>query len=208
MEHIYYDWKSFKSKVELDILDDYACTAKLLTKIFTFSTFIMISDIILVHIMPLFLDVILPLNESRSLHLYIKVEYFVNQSKYMPFLVVHIYRMKVTMDKDVLRIPNPEQERIILKRLVCTIDLHRRNLLFCNILMNRLERVYFVLIIPSVASLSICMFRFMQAIMARDSIMEISISFGLFLIQILFIFFGNHCGQQITNNNAEIFDTV
>lgn len=34
MEHIYYDWKLFKHKAELAILDDYAGLAKLFIEIF------------------------------------------------------------------------------------------------------------------------------------------------------------------------------
>ncbi|XP_032675068.1 uncharacterized protein LOC116845923 [Odontomachus brunneus] len=48
----------------------------------------------------------------------------------------------------------------------------------------------------------------MQALIAYNNIMEIYISFVLVFVQICIIFYGNHIGQQVTNNNAEIFDTV
>lgn len=48
----------------------------------------------------------------------------------------------------------------------------------------------------------------MQVLIARNNIVDMFIPIALVFIHISIIFYGNHIGQQMTNNNAEIFDTV
>ncbi|XP_032675064.1 uncharacterized protein LOC116845919 [Odontomachus brunneus] len=90
MEHMYDDWKSFKSKTELDILGDYASTAKLLTEVFTLFALVGLIMTIWAPTAPLLLDVVLPLNESRERKIYIEVEYFVDPSEYFGPLALHV----------------------------------------------------------------------------------------------------------------------
>lgn len=47
----------------------------------------------------------------------------------------------------------------------------------------------------------------MQGIIAHD-IVEIFIPIAFLISELSYAFFGSHIGQQLTNSNAEIFDTV
>ncbi|XP_025160098.1 uncharacterized protein LOC112589778 isoform X4 [Harpegnathos saltator] len=150
IENIYYDWKFFKNKAELDIMNDYANIAKQFTKMCLLCLCIGIAAIIICYTMPIILDIVSPVNVSRAEDLHFAVEYFVDQSN---------YRMESTMDKDVLRIPNPQRQHVIRDRLICAVIIHRRAFLFCDILMQNLQRSLLFLAVIGVVSLSINLFR-------------------------------------------------
>ncbi|XP_025160096.1 uncharacterized protein LOC112589778 isoform X2 [Harpegnathos saltator] len=192
IENIYYDWKFFKNKAELDIMNDYANIAKQFTKMCLLCLCIGIAAIIICYTMPIILDIVSPVNVSRAEDLHFAVEYFVDQSKYCYILILHLtvficlgfitvisigimcysyalhacalfkvtnYRMESTMDKDVLRIPNPQRQHVIRDRLICAVIIHRRAFLFCDILMQNLQRSLLFLAVIGVVSLSINLFR-------------------------------------------------
>ncbi|XP_014482790.1 PREDICTED: uncharacterized protein LOC106748607 [Dinoponera quadriceps] len=232
---------AFKNRVELGILNDYASSAKLLTRIsFSFLVVIVSVGLLLADI-PVFLDIVLPQNESRRQETYITAEYFLDSSKYLPLFATHLaificlvaftfmatgttiygyllhacatfkivnYRIQMMMNKDVLRIPSLERERVILERLVCAVDLHRRNLQFCDMIMLQLGRPSLVLIVISVSSLSFSMYRLLQALVEHGDIVNITLPFAFVAGHICITFLFNYVGQQLTNNNAEIFNTV
>ncbi|EZA48246.1 hypothetical protein DMN91_009871 [Ooceraea biroi] len=89
-ESIYHDWKIFNTKAELAIINDYANTVKLFTQFF--STFTCIAMIVttMIHVIPITLDMILPLNESREQGTHLMVEYFIDPSKYHILIVSHL----------------------------------------------------------------------------------------------------------------------
>ncbi|KAF3054364.1 Odorant receptor 347 [Nylanderia fulva] len=89
LDRIRDDWKSLKDKVEIDIIKKYAHSI-------WFSSIISIvvlcaCSLILftLQCLPLILDVILPLNESRSFQLIVITEYFINQDKYIYIILFH-----------------------------------------------------------------------------------------------------------------------
>ncbi|XP_025160097.1 uncharacterized protein LOC112589778 isoform X3 [Harpegnathos saltator] len=163
IENIYYDWKFFKNKAELDIMNDYANIAKQFTKMCLLCLCIGIAAIIICYTMPIILDIVSPVNVSRAEDLHFAVEYFVDQSNYAlhacALFKVTNYRMESTMDKDVLRIPNPQRQHVIRDRLICAVIIHRRAFLFCDILMQNLQRSLLFLAVIGVVSLSINLFR-------------------------------------------------
>lgn len=109
---------------------------------------------------------------------------------------------------------------------------------YCNTLMLYLNKPFFAIIIIGVSSMSVCLFRvsdvlhialhvfiqslnehvndllkitilqLLQSLIAYNDIGEIFLSVAFLLVHVCYIFLGNHIGQQITNNNAEIFVTV
>ncbi|EZA48250.1 hypothetical protein DMN91_010367 [Ooceraea biroi] len=89
LELIRSDWNFLKDKVEIDILEKYAWYARLLTIIaFAFSYCCLLCAGIL-QFLPVILDLILPLNESRPLHLIVFAEYFINQEEYLYAMLLH-----------------------------------------------------------------------------------------------------------------------
>ncbi|XP_025160100.1 uncharacterized protein LOC112589779 isoform X2 [Harpegnathos saltator] len=121
---------------------------------------------------------------------------------------VFSYRMESTMDKDVLRIPNPQRQHVIRDRLICAVIIHRRAFLFCEILLLNLRRSLLFLIVIGVVSLSINLFRLLKAITAPKEIIEIMTTSFVIFFHFFYMFLGNLIGQQITNINAEIFNII
>ncbi|TGZ45825.1 hypothetical protein DBV15_02677 [Temnothorax longispinosus] len=84
-DRVRYDWNMLKAQSELEVIRRYADNAKLYTICFT-SLLVLLTIICL----PLILDVIVPMNESRPRQLVINVEYFVDEETYFFPILTHI----------------------------------------------------------------------------------------------------------------------
>ncbi|XP_067212465.1 odorant receptor 9a-like [Linepithema humile] len=89
LERMRNDWNLLKSKLEIDIIEKYASNAKLFTTIVTAVNITGLFFMMVFQFWPLILNVILPLNESRSCELLVVVEYFVNKEKYLYVMLLH-----------------------------------------------------------------------------------------------------------------------
>ncbi|XP_067212463.1 uncharacterized protein [Linepithema humile] len=89
LEQIRNDWSLLKSKLEIDIIEKYASNAKLFTIIVTAVYITGLFFMVVFQFWPLILNVILPLNESRSCELFVVVEYLVNKEKYLYVMLLH-----------------------------------------------------------------------------------------------------------------------
>ncbi|KYN05348.1 hypothetical protein ALC62_03633 [Cyphomyrmex costatus] len=89
LEQIQNDWNSLQDKLETDIIEKYACNMRLFA--IAMMVYCQISLFLcgLFELFPLILNVVLPLNESRPFHLIALTEYFVNQEKYIRYLLLH-----------------------------------------------------------------------------------------------------------------------
>ncbi|XP_026828716.1 uncharacterized protein LOC105285744 isoform X2 [Ooceraea biroi] len=195
LDHLSYDWEFIRSEEEFIIMDDHASTAKIFTHIFLFLSSIGISVMIMSHIpipIPTIIDVLLPLNLTRTQGLHLIVEYFVDPSKYFTLILIHLtisiclgvititstslmllgigfhccalfklanYRMEIIMDQNILRIPSPEKEQIIYKRMIRAIDIHCRAFELCEYLVMNMQKWFLVIIVVGVTSLSINLLR-------------------------------------------------
>ncbi|XP_070511503.1 uncharacterized protein [Cardiocondyla obscurior] len=91
IEDIENDWNSIKDKLEIGILEEYANYIKTLTiyAIVLAICYISIFIFTLFQRLPLILDVIFPLNESRPYQHFILTEYFVDQDQYIQYIMLH-----------------------------------------------------------------------------------------------------------------------
>ncbi|EZA48943.1 hypothetical protein X777_12906 [Ooceraea biroi] len=89
LEQIRNDWELVKDKLEIDIIKKYAGSVKFITMCTLVFCHCDTLCYITLQFLPLILDVILPLNESRSLKLIAITEYFVNREKYLWIMLLH-----------------------------------------------------------------------------------------------------------------------
>ncbi|XP_026828772.1 uncharacterized protein LOC105285098 isoform X3 [Ooceraea biroi] len=101
VEQIRHDWKLVKGKLEIDIIKKYAENGRFVTIIVIVCCHCGIICYITLQLLPLILNVIAPLNESRSVKLIATTEYFLNREKYIWVMLVHeivtVYLRMVTM---------------------------------------------------------------------------------------------------------------
>ncbi|XP_025073067.1 uncharacterized protein LOC112552302, partial [Pogonomyrmex barbatus] len=108
LEQIKDDWNSLKDKLEISIIEEYAYDMRLFVVAITskninyYNIFCQVLSVIILvftcfalffciifESLPLILDVVLPLNESRQFHSVTITEYFVNEEKYIYYIVLH-----------------------------------------------------------------------------------------------------------------------
>ncbi|XP_071567607.1 odorant receptor 9a-like [Temnothorax nylanderi] len=89
-DRVRYDWNMLKAQAELEVMRRYADNAKLYTICFTCLVISNILGLLIIICLPLILDVIVPMNESRPRQLPINVEYFVDEETYFFPILTHI----------------------------------------------------------------------------------------------------------------------
>ncbi|KYN33060.1 hypothetical protein ALC56_12694, partial [Trachymyrmex septentrionalis] len=90
IDEINYHWNSMKCKEELKILQQYSYITKLLTILTTGSLYLGLCLFLMVQILPKFLDIVIPLNESRPLKLLGLATFFFDQEKYFIPIFIHM----------------------------------------------------------------------------------------------------------------------
>ncbi|KAI4495972.1 hypothetical protein M0802_008187 [Mischocyttarus mexicanus] len=84
------DWKTWNSKEEVEIMKKYAKEGRLYTLAYTLYIYISTVLFLSISFLPLLLDVVLPLNESRPLQPIVLGEYFIDQQKHFYFIFSHM----------------------------------------------------------------------------------------------------------------------
>ncbi|XP_072757162.1 uncharacterized protein [Anoplolepis gracilipes] len=235
LQHIY---NNLKDSNEIDIIERYGRNAKyytvLITTLFVSSVFILL----IVQMWPDIQQIISPSNKSRSYHLQISVEYFVDQEKYFYCLLVHVnaavciglfaaaaiatmliayfqymcamftiasYRientMKLLMFQDII----PENRNLIHKSIKNAVDIHRKAIEFSIHLTSKCEMSFLFLIIFGVMTISMNIFRFFQIASSTRNFVELSISFIIGSICLLYMFIANFVGQIVTDHYNYIY---
>ncbi|XP_028046973.1 odorant receptor 9a [Monomorium pharaonis] len=115
------------------------------------------------------------------------------------------HRIQNFVDDHFIHMPNYKKKRAIYKRVIHVVIAHRRAIEFANILTSSFNILYCVLAILGVFSLSINLFRFIQAITVTRSVEEVLICFFIILGHLIYMFLANYVGQKATDCNNEIF---
>ncbi|XP_025263956.1 odorant receptor 63a-like [Camponotus floridanus] len=83
-------WDIFTSDIEVQVLKDYSTLARKFTKYYSIMMYFLTSGFVII---PVFLDIVLPLNKSRPRFLAIEVEFRINKDEY--FLPIFCYTTAV-----------------------------------------------------------------------------------------------------------------
>ncbi|XP_025988032.2 uncharacterized protein LOC113003312 [Solenopsis invicta] len=86
---IHHEWMTLKAADEIDILRRYANFSKRFNVVIFVLLMFIVNIFCLYQFFPDFLDVIIPLNESRDHHLTFVAEYFVDQQRYIYPILIH-----------------------------------------------------------------------------------------------------------------------
>ncbi|KAL0126426.1 hypothetical protein PUN28_005057 [Cardiocondyla obscurior] len=89
LDQIQDDWNSLKDKFEIKIIKKYACNARLFSIVVMIYCYFGLLSCGIVQFLPIILDVLLPLNDSRPHYLLVATEYFVSQEKYFHLMLLH-----------------------------------------------------------------------------------------------------------------------
>ncbi|KAL6264368.1 hypothetical protein P5V15_004480 [Pogonomyrmex californicus] len=90
MQQIQNDWNALKDNNELEIIRRYTKAAKLFTTSLAILIYICIIAILCIQYVPIFLDIVAPLNKSRQTDLLFQVEYFLDEKKYYHTIQFHL----------------------------------------------------------------------------------------------------------------------
>ncbi|XP_072756736.1 uncharacterized protein [Anoplolepis gracilipes] len=219
---------NLKDNKEIAILERYGNYAKRFTVI---STIVACSCILIftcVQLWSEFNDVFLS-NKSRSYHLWIEMEYFIDHEKYFYLLILHInaslyiglllllatattlyaylqyicgmfkiasYRIENTM-KIYMSQCIKLQKINLVEGIKYAVDMHRKAISF--------EITFMLLILCAIFVLSLNILRTLQIVSSKFNIEEFSISVISSFACILYMFFANFIGQEITNHYNYLF---
>ncbi|XP_072749169.1 uncharacterized protein [Anoplolepis gracilipes] len=90
-KHIRDSWSLLKNETERDIMRQYASIGELHTILLTLSVCVSIILYAFVELMPIILDIIFPLNETRPRKIHASIEYFIDERTYFYAILCHWY---------------------------------------------------------------------------------------------------------------------
>ncbi|XP_029678585.1 uncharacterized protein LOC115244786 [Formica exsecta] len=94
---------------------------------------------------------------------------------------------------------------LILKGIISAVNIHRQAIKLSELLVSKIEKMLFCLIIVGVVCLSLNLFRIASH---GDDTKEILFPFIFTTISILYMFVANYIAQDITDHNGDLFATV
>ncbi|KAL6262946.1 hypothetical protein P5V15_005734 [Pogonomyrmex californicus] len=88
-------WDIFTNDIEIQILKDYSSLSRKFTKYYSTSIYLMCTVYIIIPLVPPLLDIVIPLNESRSRFFMIEVEFRIDKNE--NFILIYCYTTAVIM---------------------------------------------------------------------------------------------------------------
>ncbi|XP_071630142.1 uncharacterized protein [Temnothorax longispinosus] len=196
-DRVRYDWNMLKAQSELEVIRRYADNAKLYTICFTCLITSSLLVLLTIICLPLILDVIVPMNESRPRQLVINVEYFVDEETYFFPILTHIVLNQYAGSMTVVAIAT-----ILIAYVLHACAMFKIASL-ANILTNSFATLYFVLIGFGLASTSLSFFNFINAVISLEK-MDILVCCIVILTHLYYLFVGNYVGQNIIDDSTGI----
>ncbi|XP_032675070.1 odorant receptor 9a-like [Odontomachus brunneus] len=89
LDKIHEDWNSLRDKMEIEIIKKYACQGRFFTITMMSFCYFGITICGMFQLLPIILDIVSPLNESRPNQLVVRTQYFVNEKKYFYTILTH-----------------------------------------------------------------------------------------------------------------------
>ncbi|XP_072744255.1 uncharacterized protein [Anoplolepis gracilipes] len=114
------------------------------------------------------------------------------------------YRIENSFNEHILHMPIFQKEKIICRRLISAVNIHRKAIQFAEYTLNTFKKFYFVMIGVGVLSLAVSLLHTLQAILILDNINELMITVFYVILHFMFFFTGNYGGQMVTDHSADI----
>ncbi|XP_070159589.1 odorant receptor 49a-like [Polyergus mexicanus] len=109
--------------------------------------------------------------------------------------------LKIQISQDII----VQNKKLAHSRIKSAVDIHRKAMEFCIYLISKFEISFFFLIIFGVMTLSLNIFRIFQIASSTCNADELSISFIIGSISLLYMFVANLVGQEITDHYNYIY---
>ncbi|KAL6424995.1 hypothetical protein ACFW04_009364 [Cataglyphis niger] len=225
-----------KDENEIIIMKKYGDNAKCYTARLIGVTMCSIFILYFVPLWSRILDIVLPMNESRSRStLLLMTEYFVDQEKYFYLIFLHtnaaiciggttiigtgtmliaylkhacgMFTIASYRIEQAMTAHNLQNEIIIYKGIICAVDIHCKAIEFSKSLISRFEGSFFFLIGFGVICLSLNLFEMYQTLSYGDT-KEFIFHFVIVIVLLLYMFLANYAGQEIIDHNNHIFYTA
>ncbi|EFN85016.1 hypothetical protein EAI_14346, partial [Harpegnathos saltator] len=199
-ERIQRDWNMLKSQAELKIIKKYAKNARLYTIQFFIMSFFALFGYVVMLYLPTFLDLVYPLNESRPKKLPILSEYFFldEQDYYYPLLV---HQSMVIALGITIVIVTETMNMVCIQHGCGLFEITR----FLDYFKSTFNPSYMILLILGVASITINLFRLLQAVTVMNDWEELMASGSFVLGQYGYMFTINYFGQKLNDRSFYVF---
>ncbi|XP_070159883.1 odorant receptor 22c-like isoform X2 [Polyergus mexicanus] len=238
LEQMRDDWRLLKDKLEVDIIEKYAYNLQFSTIISIVIGLFCSFLLIILQFLPLILDVILPLNESRPFQAFAITEYFFNQEKYIYIILLHeilaysigiiaLYGTFITIMIYIwhacalLKITSYRIENAIEKSALA-IPVFERHFLFYQkivhaVLIHR-RAIKFAKLITSnftllfailiIVGVSSLSINLLQITLINDSTEDACIVTTFIVIHLSYMFIVNYGGQKVTDHGMELYKAI
>ncbi|XP_039311185.1 uncharacterized protein LOC113003297 isoform X3 [Solenopsis invicta] len=193
------DWKLMQNKIEHDIIKKCAHDCQNYIIFISQSIAVLIIILVIIQFLPVTLDFIWPLDEPRSHKPIITVEYFIFQDDH--FYIATFHQTIIVALFTAIMIATGTTLLLFALHSFGMFKIAR----FSNILVSALNVPYCTIVIIGVFSLSINLFRFVQAVTISMDIEDILVSFSAVFGHLVYMFIAIYVGQKATDHNDELF---
>ncbi|XP_043788205.1 uncharacterized protein LOC122712546 [Apis laboriosa] len=227
-----------QDSIEIQIQTKYLDISSHIIDIFCCVSFIAVAAFIIFLLIPITLDIIMPLNESRT-HFnvsfifgdqsaYIKIFLILNFMLILSFGLLSIMSTELSLNIfsyyicrrfniasyrirkiiEDLSIPNLSKIDLKLTDIHRVVDIHCHAIEHINLATNNTATQYLMAIIVCILSFSVNLYRLYNAIITMDNPIEISGSALVVIYHLMIAFYNNHYGQLIIDSNLSIFNEL
>ncbi|XP_020291760.1 uncharacterized protein LOC109858677 [Pseudomyrmex gracilis] len=182
MDEIRNDWNALNDKQEIEIIERYAQSVNMLTFVFALCTFFFLLIFIFIEFLPMLLDVVAPLNESRPREIHVVAEYFIDPVKYFPFMLLH----------EIVACSGGAVTTLATGTILMVFAYH-----VCGMMK----------VVSLLSFISLNLFRLLQPATIKNTT-DLITNIVLLIGHFAYMFLANYFAQTVTDHSADIFDAT
>ncbi|XP_011350800.2 uncharacterized protein LOC105287080 isoform X1 [Ooceraea biroi] len=118
------------------------------------------------------------------------------------------YRIENAMEINIPKNSNLKIGRPISEKIIYAVNIHREAMKLSELLISRFDTMYFCLTVLAVITLSLNFFEISETVTSKEKITEAIFPTASVLVIILYVFFANFIGQNVTDHNNEIYNAA
>ncbi|KAL6445880.1 hypothetical protein ACFW04_000933 [Cataglyphis niger] len=219
-------WDIFTSDVEVQVLKDYSDLSRKFTKYYSILLYVMTSGFVVVPLTPMFLDIVLPLNESRPRFLAIEVEFRVDKDKYfVPIFcytsAIIIVGMTIIVSVDTMHITctthacslfaavryhvntlDTSNEEMIYREYITCLKKHQLAIKFVDMLESSYRELSLFLLVLFIGISSLTGIRIVYVL---DQLEEVARFMFIIMGALLILLIVCYSGQKLMDESQNIF---
>ncbi|XP_011861307.1 PREDICTED: uncharacterized protein LOC105558312 isoform X3 [Vollenhovia emeryi] len=202
MLQIQNDWNALRDNYELEIIHQYAKAARLFTASIATLIYVSLIVVMCIQYVPSFLDIIVPLNESRHVELLFEVEYFLDPEKYYHTIQFHLDVGLFFAAMTIL-----STESFCLSLAIHAFGMFKITR-FSEIVKSTFAVPYLALILLGVTSSSVSLFLLFQVITTSSTVEDLIKSIIMVICHFVYMFATNYAGQKFIDYDADVYRKI